>query len=85
MVHTCFTPRQIGWSLTILSYLLAAIYWYNLNGSTLLHYICVIGIPLCILTTITLAIKFKCYDLWAGALLSFTSPLVVFGWAAPFF
>lgn len=79
------TPRKSGWYLTVLSYILAAVYWYNINGSTWLHYVCVIGIPACMLATMILAIKFKCYDLWAAALFAFTSPLVVFGWAAPFF
>lgn len=85
MIHVSFTPRIIGWCLTVLSYILAFLFWSNLNGPAWLHYVTLVGIPICFLAIVFLAIKFKCYDLWAAALFSSTSLLVVVGWAAPYF
>ncbi|WJZ01965.1 hypothetical protein CFREI_03310 [Corynebacterium freiburgense] len=79
------TPRKIGWGLTALSYILPGFFWWNTEGYEWTHAVYVAIILLSVVVNIIFAIKFKYYDLWAGALFSLTSLFTIFWWHAPFF
>lgn len=78
-------PRQIGWGLTALSYILPGFFWFNVEGYGWVHNVYLAIIALSVVVNVIFAIKFKYYDLWAGTLFSSTSLFTIFWWYGPFF
>lgn len=85
MVPMRFTPRKIGWGITVFSYALAFLHWDFIDGSKPISDIIFFAIIIFAFIDIVLAFKFKYYDLFAAATFTLTSILVVFWWQGPFF
>lgn len=80
-----FTIRKTGWCIAFLSYVCAFLYWGVDTGEAFPSYILFLTTLVGTIIIVVLAIKSKCSDLWAAALIAAISFLIVPVWSAPFF
>lgn len=79
------TIRKTGWCIAFLSYVCAFLFWGVDTGEAFPSYILLLATLVGTIIIVVLAVKSKCYDLWAAAIIAAISFLIVPVWSAPFF